>query len=231
MKRIWSRSVFYLFLLITTIEEPVLFAQQKVNFHPDQQSDYNEDEISPMYNERWLGIGFATGLDRSKVVYGLQQYYLTLGEDVGPDTWVQLNASYLHTPIHQTINPEYNIKNGVSVIEIGAEVRRYSPSYYSFFGHYFFVGAGLAYAYWDYGGNNLQFDSQATSGASVLGIDFHLGTGFFLGQTIPITTNLDIIPGVTFWFMSTYQGHYNTEMPVLYYFKIRLSLGYAVSTL
>jgi hypothetical protein len=231
MKRHWTRSTVFFFLLFSIGGESFLFAQQKTNSYSNRQSDYDEDEFSELYNERWLGISFATGLDRSKVVYGLHQYFLTLGEFVTPDTWVQLNASYLHTPIHQTINPEYNIKDGVSILELGAEVRTYSPSFYSFFGHYFFAGAGLAHAYWDYGGNNSEFDLPAASGASVWGIDVHLGTGFFLGQTIPITTNLDIIPGVTFWFMGTYQGHYYTVMPALYYLKIRLSLWYAVTTL
>jgi hypothetical protein len=197
----------------------------------DNSSVVIEDDFSEMNTDRWLGISFASGLDRSKVVYGLHQYSLSLGEFVSPDIWIQINASYLHTPIHQTINPDYFVKDGVSVIEFGAEVRTYSPTFYSFFGHYFFAGAGIAHAFWDYGGNGLMFDSPTTSSASVWGIDFHLGTGFFLGQSIPITANLDMIPGAIFWFMGTYQGHYDTQMPVLYYFKVRLSLGYAVSTL
>jgi hypothetical protein len=231
MVRILKQLTVFVLLLFFFQGESILFAQRQLYLSDYPCRDVDKGEFSEMNYDLWIGGGFATGLDRSKVVYGLHQYLLTVGEFVTPSTWVQLNASYMHTPIQQTTNPTYLIKDGISIIEVGAEIRFYSPSQYSFFGHYFFAGAGLAHAYWDYGGNGLMYDSPVTSGASVWGVEVHFGTGFFLGQSIPITTNLDITPGAVIWFMGTYQGHYDTQLPIMYYLKVRFSLGYAITTL
>jgi hypothetical protein len=163
-------------------------------------------------------------------MYGLQQYFISLGGLVTNSTGMQYYISYTHTPFKKTTDPEYSIKDGISVIELGGEVRRYTPVQYAFFGHYFFGGAGAAVASWKFNSASASHPVLNTSVSTVWGIDMHLGTGFFFGGNMPLIANLDIIPGITFWFMNTYQGNLDTRMPTLYYLKVRVSLGTTIAS-
>jgi hypothetical protein len=206
----------------------MLVAQSKEPIWDD--NDEMEEQVSEESHPLWLGGGYATGMDKSQTMYGLQQYFLTVGGHVTSSTWMQYYFSYTHTPLKKTNDPEYLIKDGVSVIELGGEVRRYTPVRYSFFGHYFFGGASAVVAYWKFSSSSVANAMLGNPSSTVWGIDIHFGTGFFLGEAVPLIANLDIIPGITFWFMNTYQGNYDTRMPTWYYLKLRISLGTAIAT-
>lgn len=190
--------------------------------------DYGSEAKEPMLEDHyplWLGCGYATGKDNSGKMYGLQQYSIIFGGHRTPSSSMQYYLSYCHTPLKETVDPVFPIRDGVSVIELRGEVRRYTPVRYSFFGHYFFGGASAVMAYWKMNSTSPLNAQTANSTSSIWGIDIHLGTGFFLGESLPVTSNLDIIPGCVLWFRNTFQSNFDTCMPTWYYIKIRFSVS------
>ena len=226
--RIYHNIFLCILFLLLFFGTSMLVAQGKEPLWDDEEE--MEENVPQESHPLWLGEAYATGMDKSQTMYGLQQYLLTLGGHATSSTWMQYFVSYTHTPLKKTTDPEYFIKDGVSVIELGGEVRRYTPVRYSFFGHYFFGGASAAIAYWKYNGGSVANAMLNNTSSTVWGIDIHFGTGFFLGEAIPFIANLDIIPGITFWFMNTYQGNFDTHMPTWYYLKLRVSLGTVIGT-
>jgi len=192
---------------------------------------FSSSEIrnEPESYELWLGAGYSTGLDRSDKVLGIQEYMLSFGGYTGKARWLQFNGSYLHSPILKTSDPAISIEDGISMMILGMELKSYTPSTYSFLGHYFSEGAGVVFAYWNYTLENIEFDLP-DSFDSIWGCDLHLGTGFILGRLLPLSINLDVTPGVILWLSDSHQDFTNSILPVYYYLKVRVTLNCSIAS-
>lgn len=191
----------------------------------DQQNEYRNE---PESHTIWLGVGYSTGIDRTEKVLGIQQYMLTVGGFARRSRWLQFHGSYVHTPLLTTSDPEYSIEHGLSMVELGMDLKFYTPSAYSFLGHYFSGGIGAVFAYWHYS-SNIPDDELAQAFDAVWGVDLHVGTGFNLGKLWPLNVNLDFTPGIILWVSDSDKGFSNTILPVYYYCKVGITLNYSIA--
>jgi hypothetical protein len=178
----------------------------------------------------WIGVGYSTGMDRSRKFLGLKEGVLTVGGYTTQSRWIQYYLSYLYTPIQKTSDPEYSIDHGISQIEFGAEAEFYTQSKYSFLGHYFSFGIGGVFAFWDYSLSNPVNWEIIDSYDHEWGCDIHCGTGFILGALQPFNLILDVTPGIVLWLSESYQGFPQSLLPIYYYLKVRLSLNYPIAS-
>jgi hypothetical protein len=178
----------------------------------------------------WLGVGYASGLDRSKDVLSLHQYALTYGGFTGFGHGKQFVLSYLHTPIPETMNSNFSSRNGLSIIEFSLDTKMYAPYEYLFYGQYLSLGLGVALSFWNYSDNFAESNLSGKFSMSP-GFDMHVGTGFVLEKVQLINATVDFTPGIIFWIPSDSEDSWTRHIPPPYlYFTMRIALNYAVTS-
>jgi hypothetical protein len=176
----------------------------------------------------WIGLGAGTGLVKLRKLYGIQEITASVGANFDESHWLQFSGSYMHTPIPETDDPVYSIADGVSLAEIQAEVRFFTPAQYTFLVHYFSAGGGVVVAFWKYDRGFSFADPTSTPTDILLGFDIHVGTGFVFGDPSSLALNLDLTPGVVLWSHGTDEEYVHAVLPGYFYFKVRLGLAYAL---
>ncbi len=196
-------------------------ADSSVGDSPDDDSTTLSDEWEGPQN-LWIGFGAGTGIVSRHRLLGLQEISASLGGFINDSHALQFNASYLHTPLSSTSDPEYPIAHGLSLLELQADLRMYTPARYSFLHHYFSFGAGIAAAIWSYDARTSFIGSGEHADDYLLGYDIHLGMGFVLGEFWPLSLNLEMTPGILLWSSGKDEEYARASLPVLPYFKMRL---------
>jgi len=225
-----NRIILYtLFILCTGIRLTQAQSVDSDSLSDDPFESY-ANRLDPESRYLWLGIGYATGIEKSIEEYGPQEYVVTFGGFTERSYWLQYYGSYMNTPIHRTSNPSFPIKDGLSLIEAGMEYRSYVPAAYSSIGNYYSLGAGLVYASWHYSAPIGLAETSESSLDYTLGCDLHCGTGFILGRSEPLSCDVYVTPGVVLFLMNTVHGYSNGIFPPLLYLKVRLSLSAAISS-
>ncbi len=190
--------------------------------------DATEFDSTTLTDERegprniWIGLGAGTGIVNRHRLLGLQEISASLGGFIDGSHALQFNASYLHTPLSSTSDPEYPIAHGLSLLELQADLRVYTPARYAFLNHYFSLGAGITVAMWSYDARASFTGPGEHADDYLLGYDIHLGMGFVLGEFWPLGLNLEMTPGILLWSSGKDEEYARASLPVLPYFKVRL---------
>ena len=220
------RIIIYLFPLLF-VGEALLYAQTADSLSDDVGQSHNY-RPEPESRYLWLGIGYAPGIVNSTDVYGAQEFVVTYGGFTEKSYWMQYFGSYTHMPIQRTSKPSFPIKNGLSILLGGVELRSYAPEEYSLISDYYSIGAGLGYAYWDYSAP-LGLALPSNSYEFTFCGDIHLGLGFILGRSEAINSDIYFVPGVVLFLLKTVHDYPNTILPPMAYLKVRVSLNVAIS--
>jgi hypothetical protein len=220
------RIIIYL-LPFLFIGEGLLYAQTADSLSDDivQSYDYRPE---PESRYLWLGIGYASGIGNSVDVYGVQELLVTCGGFTEKSYWMQYFGSYMHMPIQRTTKPSFPIKDGLSLVLAGVELRSYAPEDYLAISNYYSIGAGLGYAYWNYSAP-MGLAVPANSYEFTFCGDFHFGLGFILGRSEVINSDIYFTPGVVLFLLNTVHDYPNTIFAPIVYLKARVSFSVAIS--
>jgi hypothetical protein len=220
-----SFSILALSRATSTAQESKADSLVLVNAAAASEEDFLETDEP---DHLWFGLGIGGAFLRSRELYGLDEVMIGCGAPLGESSWLQFNASYSHFPLERTSDPEYTIRSGVSLAEIEAQVRYYTPPAFPFLGQYFSLGVGLVGGFWDYNEPGAFAGAARNSFDYLTGYDIHVGTGFTFGFSLPLSLNLDVTPGIILWSSGTEQGYSRAILPTVLYVKARVSLNYAV---
>lgn len=213
--------------LYTTKSEQKYFTTTKAESYDSLAVNELQNEAGEKFS---IGLFAGTGLLSSSDFYGLTSGGLNLVLPIeGFLSELYLSGSY--SPIQETSKLSRSLDEGVSLLEIGVQVRFPTTPEFTFIGHYFFFGFGGSMMLWSYknpflaptydaNGNRTGDETIFSDGLN--GINLFVGTGIDLTQTLPFHFIAEITPGIILWNNSTHEGFDNNIFSPFVYFQFRL---------
>ena len=189
-----------------------------------------------LYSSLFLRLG--SGVVSSKDLYGLNGFNINLRNRISKRSFMQFYVGYSFAPIHVTSKLSNSLDSGVKIFELGAEGVLFTTPPYTFFGHYVLLGFEYDIMYWKYKNPfyaDVYDDYGHVIGEDLIksdilsGIDFHLGSGINLIQTLDFQLGAEIIPGVKVWWFESYEGFNNDIFKPFFYIKVRFTVNFVLN--
>ena len=214
----------------------------------DDRNYTHKKEIKPPFiafpapdapnNFLWISAKGGTGIQRSNDFFGLNHLSISTGGYCARQSLLQISAGIGWSPLQKTSKLNQSIKNGITLLNIGLEYKKFTTPHYTFLGQYFLFGMNYNVMYWryknpikadvyDYWGNVLYTEYIRSDWLS--GIELFTGIGFNIVQTHNTHLGFEITPGIILWGFHTYEGFDNDVFDPFLYVKFKLLCSFGLN--
>ncbi len=201
--------------------------------NPDRQDNLPESGFK--LKPKWLSIMGGTGLMKGETFYGLNHFNLSIGGYHSEHNRIDFSAGFGWAPVQKTSSLKKSLKGGVTLLNLGLDIKLFTTPTYTFLGQYFNFGIKYNYMFWSYK-NSIIADTYDENGNvsgtekisrdGLSGIEFFAGLGIHLIQTSAFQIGAEVSPGVIFWLGETTKGFENDVFSTFWYTKFKVIINF-----